>query len=252
MSASPDPAAAAVGTLEQHLGHRFENPALLLLALTHRSWCAEHGGVESNERLEFLGDAVLGLVVTHQVFRDRPELAEGAMAKARAAVVSAPCLAEVAAEIGIGGGLRLGRGEEATGGRRKQSILADALEAVLGAVYLDAGLEVARRVVLGLFGDRLADAASDPGTGDYKTKLQELVARRFDDPPVYLLDEDGPDHDKVFRATVVVDGSTVGGGEGRSKKLAQQAAAREAFETLAAGDPGTVGETPVAAADAGT
>ncbi len=233
--------------LEARLGHHFARPDLLLLALTHRSWCAEHGGVESNERLEFLGDAVLGIVVTDHVFSGWPTLAEGAMAKVRAAVVSAPALAEVAADLGIGTGLRLGKGEQSTGGRAKPSILADALEAVLGAVYLDGGWDAARPVVLDLFSERVAEASSQPGTRDYKTRLQELVARRFDAPPVYVVAEEGPDHDKLFRATVFVGGAEVGHGEGRSKKLAQQDAAEQAWTHLAGSpvDAPPVGERSV-------
>lgn len=234
MPAPPDPAPPFLGTLAERLGHGFADLDLLALALTHRSWCAEHEGFASNERLEFLGDAVLGIVVTDHIYRTCPALAEGAMAKVRASVVSAPVLAAVAAQLGVGEGLRLGKGEEATGGRQKPSILADAMEAVLGAVYLDGGWAAAEPVVLTLFGSRIAAAASDPGTQDYKTRLQELVARRFDQPPGYVLEETGPDHDKRFRARVLVGGEEVGSGEGRSKKQAQQAAAEVAWAALAA------------------
>lgn len=232
MPAPPDPAADFVGPLSERLGHEFAGPDLLTLALSHRSWCAEQDDHDSNERLEFLGDAVLGIVVTDHVYRTYPGLAEGAMAKVRASVVSAPALAAVATVLGIGDGLRLGKGEEATGGRRKPSILADALEAVLGAVYLDGGWPAAQRVVLMLFEARITEAATDPGTQDYKTRLQELVARRFDAPPGYTLEADGPDHDKRFRASVVVGGEVLGTGEGRSKKQAQQAAAEVAWAVL--------------------
>ncbi|MPY92129.1 MAG: ribonuclease III [Acidimicrobiia bacterium] len=235
MPAPPDPAPAALESLAERVGHRFAAPDLLALALTHRSWCAEHEGSESNERLEFLGDAVLGIVVTDHIYRTCPTLAEGAMAKVRAAVVSAPALAAVAAHLGMGEGLRLGKGEEATGGRAKPSILADALEAVLGAVYLDGGWPDAQRVVLALFDGLIIEAATDPGTQDYKTRLQELVARRFDRPPGYVVEEEGPDHDKLFRARVLVGGVELGVGEGRSKKQAQQAAAQVAWAVVAEG-----------------
>jgi len=177
---------------------------------------------------------VLGIVVTDHIFRTWPDLAEGAMAKVRASVVSAPALAGVAVELGVGQGLRLGRGEEATGGRDKPSILADAMEAILGAVYLDGGWPAAQGVVLAFFGPLMVEAATDPGTQDYKTRLQELVARRFARPPGYVVEDEGPDHDKRFRARVVVDGVELGSGEGRSKKQAQQAAAQVAWAALVA------------------
>ncbi|MDH4145676.1 MAG: ribonuclease III [Acidimicrobiia bacterium] len=220
--------------MQQRLGHRFASPELLAQALTHRSWCAEHDGFESNERLEFLGDAVLGLVVTNHLFALRPELAEGEMAKARAAVVSAVALAAVAPELGLGSALRLGRGEESTGGRAKQSILADALEAVIGALYLDGGWPPVEDLVLALLADRLGAATDDPGLGDYKTRLQEYVAQRSDAALRYAIDETGPDHAKRFTARVLLDGIELGAGAGRSKKEAQQAAAAVAFTELEA------------------
>jgi ribonuclease III len=231
-----DPTIAALGPLQNRLGHNFRTPELLALALTHRSWCAENEGYESNERLEFLGDAVLGVVVTDHLFRQHPDLAEGEMAKTRAAVVSTEALADVALELGLGEGLRLGRGEQTSGGRAKARVLADALEAVIGAVHLDAGWPVARVVVLDLVGSRMAEAVADPGTGDHKTRLQELVARRASSPPAYRVVETGPDHAKSFRATVSVDGEVRGEGAGRSKKQAQQAAAREACLAMAGDD----------------
>jgi ribonuclease-3 len=229
-----DPAFEALAEVGDRLGYRFADPELLLLALTHRSWCAEHEGYESNERLEFLGDSVLGLVVTDHLYARYPALAEGELAKVRAAVVSAPALADVASQLDLGVGLRLGRGEEASGGRAKASILADALEAVLGAIYLDGGWEPARALVLERFGSRVAEAASGPGTEDYTTRLQELVAQRGARPPEYVVVEEGPDHEKLFHATVAVAGLTQGEGEGRSKKQAQQAAARQAWLALIA------------------
>jgi ribonuclease-3 len=208
-----------------------------VLALTHRSWCAENPGEASNERLEFLGDAVLGLVVTDHIFTAHPAMPEGSMAKLRAAVVSEPTLAEVAGGLGVGEALRLGKGEDASGGRTKASILADAMEAVIGAVYVDGGIEPARRLVLGLLAERIEVEASGPGGADHKTQLQELAARRFDVAPTYELTDEGPDHDKRFYATVSVGDEELGRGEGRSKKSAEQAAAGAALRRLAA-DPG--------------
>lgn len=203
-------------------------------ALAHRSWCAEHPGTRSNERLEFLGDAVLGLVVTSHLFRTYPDLPEGELAKVRASLVSSAALAEVAAELRIGDAMLLGKGENASGGREKPSILADATEALIGAVYLEGGWEAAETMVMKLLGDRIASAAAGPGGQDYKTRLQELCARTFDHLPVYKVSDRGPDHAKQFDATVVVRSEVRGRGHGRSKKQAEQAAAKEAWEALVA------------------
>ncbi|HEY6531380.1 MAG TPA: ribonuclease III domain-containing protein, partial [Acidimicrobiales bacterium] len=154
-----DPLAALI----DRLGHRFSEPGPILLALTHRSWCAENAGEASNERLEFLGDAVLGLVVTDHIFTAHPEMPEGSLAKLRAAVVSAGTLAEVARDLGVGEALRLGKGEDASGGRSKASILADAMEAIIGAVYVDAGMEASRRLVLDLVGEHIDSEVAGPG-----------------------------------------------------------------------------------------
>jgi len=224
--------AAPVGPLLERLGYVFETPSLFDLALSHRSWCAENAGHDSNERLEFLGDAVLSIVVTEHLYAAYPDLPEGELAKARAAVVSATSLAEVATELGLGEVLRLGKGEHRSGGRRKRSILADGLEAIFGAVYLDGGLDAARVLVLELVAPRLVDATAGPGGNDHKTRLQELAARAFDETPVYVLTESGPDHDKRFSATVRLDGAIRGEGVGRSKKEAEQAAARAAWDRL--------------------
>ncbi|RMH79512.1 MAG: ribonuclease III [Actinomyces sp.] len=223
-------------SLEEELGHRFADPGLLELALTHRSWSAEHPGEESNERLEFLGDAVLGLVVARHLYVTHPELAEGEMAKIRAAVVSAEALAEVASGLGLGTHLRLGRGEQRSGGAAKTSILADAMEAVIAAVYLDAGLEAAARVVLARLGDRIEAGSVTPGSEDYKTRLQELAAAEGLPAPRYETADSGPDHRKTFRATVRVGRVLTGSGEGGSKKEAEQAAARQAWESHASGE----------------
>jgi len=175
---------------------------------------------------------VLGLVVTDHLFRTFPRLAEGELAKVRASVVNAGVLAELASELGIGACLALGKGEDASGGREKPSILSDAMEAVIGAVYLDGGWEAASQLVLRLLEDRIAEAATGPGGQDYKTRLQELAAQRMDTLPRYEVREDGPDHAKRFYATVYIDEDECGTGEGRSKKQAEQAAARDAWTGL--------------------
>ncbi len=202
--------------------------------MAHRSWCAETGGVESNERLEFLGDAVLGLVVTDHIFRTYPALPEGHLAQVRAAVVNAGALAEVAEELELGRALLLGKGENASGGRQKPSILADAMEAVIGAVYLDGGLVAATDLVLRLVGPRLDTA----GPNDHKSLLHERIAKERQLHVQYEITGDGPEHDKTFRAVVIVDGRSVGVGVGRTKKQAEQAAARDAWQRLAT-DRGT-------------
>jgi ribonuclease-3 len=230
-----DPAAGdATTALVERLGYRFVDPEPLLLALTHRSWCAENAGFVPNERLEFLGDAVLGVVVTDHVFCTYPAMPEGELAKLRAGVVNATTLAEVARELGLGDSIRLGKGEDASGGRQKTSILADAMEAVFGAIYLDGGFDAVRPIILRLLASHISEAASGPGHHDFKTQLQELVARAFDQLPIYDVHDEGPDHEKRFFATVTVDHVVKGSGEGRSKKLAEQDAARAAWTTLAA------------------
>jgi ribonuclease III len=210
----------------------FEDPSLLRRALAHRSWCAEVGGPPSNERLEFLGDAVLGWVVADVAYRQFGELTEGRLTDLRKSVVNASALAEVAQEVHLGDYVLLGKGEDAAGGRTKPSILSDALEAVLGAVYLDGGSLAAFALVERLLTARMAVAADRLDRLDYKTVLQELTARLFDTAPVYVLSDTGPDHDKRFFATVIVAGDSVGKGEGRSKKTAEQAAAEQAWLAL--------------------
>ncbi|HZA00090.1 MAG TPA: ribonuclease III [Acidimicrobiales bacterium] len=221
--------------LAERLGVKLDDTEVLAPALVHRSWCAENSGYDSNERLEFLGDAVLGLVITDHAFHTYTSLSEGELTDVRKAVVNAVTLAEVADELELGSYLLLGKGEEQSGGREKPSILADALEAVLGAVYVAAGLEQATGLVLRLLGSRVAEAhAGGPGGQDYKSRLQELVARRFDEAPRYETVAEGPDHARSFRVTVAVAGITRGRGEGRSKKQAEQVAARAAYVSLAA------------------
>jgi ribonuclease-3 len=190
------------------------------------------GGQPSNERLEFLGDAVLGWVVADLSYRNHTELAEGKLTDLRKSVVNASALAEVAMEIGLGQCLLLGKGEDAAGGRTKPSILSDALEAVLGAVYVDGGPEPVFALIERLFADRMASAAMRLDRLDYKTVLQELTARMHDSAPVYVISDTGPDHDKRFFATVIVQGVAVGQGEGRSKKTAEQVAAEQAWMSL--------------------
>lgn len=202
--------------------------------MAHRSWCAEAPGNISNERLEFLGDAVLGLVVTDHLYRNYPDLLEGEMAKVRASIVSAATLAEVAGELDLGSALLLGKGEDASGGREKPSILADAIEAVIAAVYLDGGWPAASELILRLLGDRIAEASTGPGGQDHKTRLQELAARHLEAMPTYDVVDEGPDHAKHFRAVVRLDERILGRGEGRSKKQAEQAAARDAGDALRA------------------
>ena len=199
--------------------------------MTHRSYCAEHDDAESNERLEFLGDAVLGLAVAERLFSNHVEEAEGFLAKARADVVSAPSLARAATQLNIGESLRLGRGEELSGGRQKESILADAMEAVIAAVYLDGGWDSARELIDRHLPDTAPEAGDMPGRGDYKSRLQELAAEMSIGAPTYEVTSSGPDHNLVFLSTATV-GQTVGTGRGTSKKQAQQQAARAVLDKL--------------------
>ncbi len=217
---------------EQRLGYQFRDRELLMRAFAHRSWCAEVGGRPSNERLEFLGDAVLGWVVADLAYGRHIDLTEGKLTDLRKSVVNASTLAEIGAEIGIGQCLLLGKGEDQAGGRTKPSILSDAFEAVLGAVYLDGGMQMAFDLVERLLTPRMVDAAQRLDRLDYKTVLQELTARLHDTAPVYVLSDTGPDHQKHFFATVIVAGQAVGKGEGRSKKTAEQAAAEQAWLAL--------------------
>ncbi|GAA2849580.1 ribonuclease III [Streptosporangium fragile] len=206
--------------------------AILERALTHRSYAYENGGLPTNERLEFLGDSVLGLVVTDTLYRNHPDLPEGQLAKLRAAVVNMRALADVARSLGLGRFLRLGRGEEGTGGRDKSSILADTLEALIGAVYVDKGLDEAFRVVHLLF-DALITRSASLGAGlDWKTSLQELTASESLGVPEYHVEESGPDHAKSFTAVVRVGGEEYGAGSGRSKKEAEQQAAEAAWNRI--------------------
>lgn len=221
-------------SMEASLEYSFAQPGLLRLALTHRSVSSEDPARNDNERLEFLGDAVLQLVVTDLLYDSYPQLAEGQMAKVRAAAVSRATLAEVARSLDVGKYVELAPSEEATGGRAKNSILADAVEAIIGAVYLDGGLEPVRELVLRLWSKRVAERARQPGVKDYKTRLQELTARDGRRPE-YRVEGTGPDHDRRFTAVVSVQGTDYGSGEGKSKKEAEQEAARKALESLSRG-----------------
>jgi len=210
---------------------------LLGLALTHRSFAYENGGLPTNERLEFLGDSVLGLIVTDELYRSQPDLPEGQLAKLRASVVNMTSLAQVARRLGDGGigpHLLLGRGEETTGGRDKDSILADALEALLGAVHLGRGLDVAGQLIHRLFDPLLVEAATRGAGLDWKTSLQELGATLGLGAPSYSVEDDGPDHAKIFTASVLLGGVVRGTGRGRTKKAAEQEAAEAAWRALSA------------------
>jgi ribonuclease III len=224
-------------TLGEVLGVELDDE-LVELALTHRSYAYEHGGLPTNERLEFLGDSVLGVVVTERLYREHPDLPEGQLAKLRASVVNMHALAGVARELDLGERLYLGRGEELTGGRDKPSILGDAVEAVLGAVHLQHGIETSRAVVERLFGELLRTAPLLGAGLDWKTSLQELTAARDLGVPEYRMTEQGPDHLKEFTATVVVAGDERGTGIGRTKKEAEQKAARSAYQYLEGDAPG--------------
>lgn len=208
------------------------DPELLKHALTHRSYAYENGGIPNNERLEFLGDSILGQAVTVKLFRENPGLDEGELAKRRASLVSSVALAEVARGIGLGEYLRLGRGENQSGGREKASILADTVEAVIGAVYLDAGGDEATALVLRLIGPLMADPARFGAAMDPKTSLQEAAAHHGVGQPVYTVTNTGPDHSKTFHATVDVGGLITASGEGTSKKQAEMAAALSAWTVL--------------------
>ena len=201
-------------------------------AITHRSFAYENGGLPTNERLEFLGDAVLGLIITEELYLRYPDLPEGQLAKLRAAVVNSRALAGVARGLGVGGYLRLGRGEQSSGGRDKSSILADAVEALIGALYLARGAEAARAWVLNEFAGLLEQAAKLGAGLDWKTSLQELSAERGLGVPEYVIQDEGPDHMKTFTAQVRVGADLYGNGVGRSKKEAEQAAAETAYGDL--------------------
>jgi ribonuclease-3 len=235
------PAEVPLEDLDRAIGVSFGDASLRAAALTHRSYAFERDLNVNNERLEFLGDSVLGLVVTDMAYRALPEMAEGQLAKLRAAIVNMQALAEVARDLGLGALVLLGKGEEQSGGRDKASILADSLEAIFGAVYLDQGLRTATELIERLFRPRMEAYVRGEGERDFKTILQELASSQYRAMPDYRIQESGPDHQKEFTATVHLAGEPLGTGVGRSKKEAEQQAAREAFarisERLAATGP---------------
>jgi ribonuclease-3 len=218
---------------EKTVGYTYKDKKNLLLALTHSSYANESRdkNLESNERLEFLGDAVLNIVISDYIYRNYAWLSEGDMTKARARIVCEASLVQCAAKLGLGSFLLLGKGEEMNGGRSRASILSDAFEAVIGSIYLDGGLEMAGRFIISMLKERLDDFR-DPGPFfDFKTQLQELVQKKGDDKVTYeLVEEKGPDHDKTFVVKVKIGEKESGLGEGRSKKEAEQAAAKIAYE----------------------
>jgi ribonuclease III len=229
---SPDGSEAVAPELDDALGVRFLDPSIRAAALTHRSYAFEQELDVNNERLEFLGDAVLGLVVTDVAYRVFPQMPEGELAKLRAAIVNMSALADVARDLRLGDFIMLGKGEERSGGRDKASILADALEAILGAIYLDRGLGTARAFIERLFRPRMVAYVRGEGERDYKTILQELASADLHAMPEYKISDQGPDHLKEFTATVFLNGKAWGKGIGRSKKEAEQQAAHEAYEKL--------------------
>ncbi len=235
MAATGESSGRPVDTLRDYVNGVIGLPvddSVLERALTHRSYAYEHGGLPNNERLEFLGDAVLGLVITDTLYAAHPDLAEGQLAKLRASVVNMRALADVGRTIDIGDYVHLGRGEETTGGRDKASILADTMEALIGTIYLSGGLPAAARFVHHLFDPLLAASASMGAGLDWKTSLQEICSSLSLGSPEYRLDDSGPDHEKTFIATVTIAGEVLGRGEGRSKKEAEQRAAEQAWQTL--------------------
>lgn len=235
--------ASGIVELVRHLGYEFVDATLIDRAMAHRSWCAENPGHPSNERLEFLGDAVLGWVTADLAFTRFPDMSEGELTGLRKGVVNATTLAEFAHELGLGLHIKLGKGEAATGGRTKPSILSDAIEAVIGAVYVDGGPDVAYEFVTRLISERLWATSERLHELDYKSTLQEIVAGAGLPAPVYDIAEEGPDHDKRFFAAVLVDGLVVGTGTGRSKRVAEQGAAAVAARGMTAtGAPSAVAD----------
>lgn len=225
--------------LQKRLGVRFRNIAFLEHALAHTSFIHENKlpPEQSNERLEFLGDAVLGICIAEMLIRAFPDEPEGALSKRRAALVNQKQVARLAESIDLGPALRLGKGEEKTGGRTKDSLLGDAFEAVIGAIYLDQGLEAAQNILLRLFKDLIPVSKTVETSRDYKTKLQEFYQKEFKRSPRYIVvNETGPDHSKVFDVRIEFQGQVLGEGQGRSKREAEQDAARKAIDTLSLGD----------------
>ena len=223
----------ALEELQRQLGVQFRRPRMLSEALVHRSYRSEGAGNCSNERLEFLGDAVLGQIVAEYLYQSFPQWTEGELTKLKAAVVSEVTLSEAARRIELGRFLVMAKGEEQSGGRDRPSLLSDALEAIIGATYLDRGLRAARELVLGVLGEAISALEQDEQRRDFKTLLQELIQGRHQQPPVYtVVAEEGPDHDKTFVVGVRFGRHLLGEGVGKSKKEAEQKAAKEALEDL--------------------
>jgi ribonuclease III len=219
--------------MQHRISHWFKDQELLERALTHKSFANENRGPAHNERLEFLGDAVLGLVISEYLMKNCPDSNEGDLSRLRAAVVSEPALASIAREIGLGSYLLLGRGEEQTGGRDKDSLLANCLEALIASIYLDAGNAAVEAFVIRFFDETIKKTCTYRGTLDYKTELQELCQERLKQLPEYrIVSETGPDHQKQFTVELSAKGEVYGHGTGKSKKEAEQRAAKEALEKL--------------------
>lgn len=219
-----------IDVLEKKIGYKFKNPDLLLNALTHSSYANENRGISDNERLEFLGDAVLGLVIADYLYRLFEKHKEGDLTKIRASIVSEGPLSQIARDIRLGRFLLLGKGEAISGGRDRDSVLADALEAVIGAVYLEAGINQAKELIIGLFSSLMENSFQGKGFQDYKTNLQEVLQAMGEEEIVYrVIKETGPDHDKEFVIEVLCGRRVIGRGKGKSKKEAEQRAAKEAL-----------------------
>jgi len=224
-----------LAALQETLGTPFNNPSLLEQALVHSSYVNENPAATANERLEFLGDAVLGLVIAQELYQRLPQSSEGRMTELRSSLVRGEALARLAGAIGLGGHLYLGRGEEASGGREKPANLAGALEAVIAAIFLDRGFNTARGFILGLMAEELDKVISQGIEPDYKSQLQELIQARHQPAPTYqVIEATGPDHDRSFTIEVRVGDTVLGRGSGKSKKSAEEAAARSALEQLPA------------------
>ncbi len=226
---------ASVMDFEKRIQYTFQDKGLITLAFTHSSYANEHkkGRYENNERLEFLGDAVLDLVISKYIYNAFPEMPEGELTKLRAGVVCEPTIAKKAVDLRLGDHLLLGKGEESTGGRTRESILADAFEAVIGAVFLDGGMDVAERYILSVMLEEVNSMKQSFKTMDCKTHLQEVIQKVSKMPVIYtIIGEEGPDHDKVFIAEVSHEGSVLGQGRGKSKKEAEQSAAADALEKI--------------------
>lgn len=221
--------------LQETLNVVFKDPALLKKALVHRSYLHENPDFDlpSNERLEFLGDSLLSFVIAEKLYKDFPHLSEGGMTKLRAALVRMETLARLATSLGLGNYLYLGRGEETSGGRTKQTILAGAFEAVIGAILIDHGFKACKDFIFRLFTDEMAKAADERLIADYKSQLQEITQARHHTAPIYrTIKEDGPDHAKEFTIEVIVDGKTIAIGRGKSKRQAETEAARTALDGM--------------------